>query len=70
MNDLVIDLLKLAASEHQAAEMKEGDLSKTAELAVLTFEGKAFESGVALDYDIEPVPPLFHSRTRCCWNDL
>ena len=54
MNDLVIDLLKLAASEHKAAEMKEGDLSKAAELAVLTFEGKAFESGVALDYDIEP----------------
>ena len=54
MNDLVIDLLELAASEHQPAEMKEGDLSKAAELAVLTFEGKAFESGVALDYDIEP----------------
>lgn len=53
MNDLVIDLLELAASEHQPAEMKEGDLSKAAELAVLTFEGKAFESGVALDYDIE-----------------
>lgn len=54
MNDLVIDLLKLAASEHQSTEMKEGDLSKAVELAVLTFEGKAFESGVTLDYDIEP----------------
>ena len=28
MNDLVIDLLELAASEYQPAEMKEGDLSK------------------------------------------
>ena len=55
MNDLIIDLLKLASSEHSARiEMKEGDFSKAAELAVLTFEGKAFESGVNLDYDIDP----------------
>ena len=54
MNDLVIDLLKLAESEHSAAaEMHDGDLSKVTELAALTFEGKAFESGVSLECDIQ-----------------
>lgn len=55
MNHLISDLLSLAANEQiQQPQMQMGNLSKTVELAVLTFEGKAFESQVRLDYDIEP----------------
>ena len=55
MNHLISDLLNLAANEQtQQPQLQTGNLSKTVELAVLTFEGKAFESQVRLDYDIEP----------------
>lgn len=55
MNHLISDLLNLAANEQsQQPQLQTGDLSKTVELAVLTFEGKAFESQVRLDYEIEP----------------
>ena len=55
MNHLISDLLNLAANEQsQQPQLQTGDLSKAVELAVLTFEGKAFESQVRLDYEIEP----------------
>ena len=55
MNHLISDLLNLAANEQtQLPQLQTGNLSKAVELAVLTFEGKAFESQVHLDYEIEP----------------
>lgn len=54
MNLLITDLLELAASENQdSIEYKVGNLSKAVELSVLTFEGKAYEKGIKLKYDIE-----------------
>lgn len=54
MNSLITDLLELAASEKKnILDMKPASLSKVVELAVLTFEGKAFEEGVTLEYNIE-----------------
>ncbi len=65
MNHLISDLLNLAASEQtQQPQLQTGNLSKEVELAVLTFEGKAFESQVRLDYEIEPelqIPMLENS---------
>ncbi len=55
MNQLISDLLNLAANEQtEKPQLQTGNLSKTVELAALTFEGRAFESKVRLDYDIEP----------------
>lgn len=55
MNDLIMDLLNLASSEQpEQMPLQKGDLSKTVELAALTFEGKAFESNVRLECDITP----------------
>lgn len=55
MNHLISDLLNLAANEQlQPSQLQPGNLSKTVELAVLTFEGKAFENQIRLEYEIEP----------------
>ncbi len=65
MNHLISDLLSLASNERiEKPKLQMGNLSKTVELAVLTFEGKAFESQVSLDYEIEPnlqIPMLENS---------
>ena len=53
MSLLVTNLLELAASESKEAfKFEEGNLSKAVELSVLTFEGRAFESNVKLEYNI------------------
>ena len=54
MNLLITDLLELAKTEQKIVDFKDGDLSKIVELSTLTFEGKAFESNIKIDYDIEP----------------
>ena len=55
MNTLIMDLLRLASSEREEhMPLKNGDLSHTVELAALTFEGKAYESGITLECDITP----------------
>ncbi len=55
MNTLIMDLLRLASSEQEAqTPLQSGDLSRTVELAALTFEGKAYESGITLECDITP----------------
>lgn len=55
MNTLIMDLLRLASSEQEEhMPLKNGDLSHTVELAALTFEGKAYESGITLECDIAP----------------
>ena len=52
MNNLIIDLLDLAKLENGNIELSVGNLSKTVELSVLTFEGIAFEKNIKLDYKI------------------
>lgn len=53
MSLLITNLLELAASETKKAfKFEEGNLSKAVELSVLTFEGRAFESNVKLEYNI------------------
>lgn len=53
MSLLITNLLELAASEtKEAFKFEEGNLSKAVELSVLTFEGRAFESNVKLEYNI------------------
>lgn len=53
MSLLITNLLELAASESKEAfKFEEGNLSKAVELSVLTFEGRAFESNVKLEYNI------------------
>ena len=54
MNLLITDLLELAKSEQKTDILKDGNLSKVVELSTLTFEGKAFESNIKIDYDIDP----------------
>ncbi len=54
MNNLITDLLELASSENDNnLTYTEGNLSKAVELSVLTFEGRAFEKKIQLDYHIE-----------------
>ena len=54
MNILVTDLLELASTENKEnMKLSEGDLSKTVELSLLMFEGKAFESNIKLKYNID-----------------
>lgn len=53
MNNLIIDLLDLAKTENGNIELSMGNLSKTIELSVLTFEGIAFEKNIKLDYHID-----------------
>ena len=53
MSLLITNLLELAASESKETfKFEEGNLSKAVELSVLTFEGRAFESNVKLEYNI------------------
>ena len=61
MNKLISDLLELAKSEavDDRSEFIVGNLSKTVEKSVLTFEGIMFEKGITLDYSIED-NPFFH----------
>ena len=54
MNLLITDLLELAKTEQKNINLKDGDLSKVVELSTLTFEGKAFENNIKIDYDIAP----------------
>jgi len=54
MNNLITDLLDLASTEKAETFTKQkGNLSKTIELSVLTFEGKAYEQKIKLKYNIE-----------------
>lgn len=53
MNNLIIDLLDLAKTENGNITLSLGNLSKAVELAVLTFEGRAYEKNIKLDYHIE-----------------
>ena len=54
MNNLIVRLLDLASSEREIKEeLKVENLSKTIELSVLTFEGKAFEKNIKLNYNIK-----------------
>ena len=53
MNNLVIDLLDLAKTENGTMELSLGNLSKVVEHTVLTFEVKAFEKNIKLDYHID-----------------
>lgn len=54
MSLLINDLLKLASSEEKnSLDLKEKDLSKIVELSTLTFEGRAFEKSIKIDYDID-----------------
>lgn len=54
MSLLINDLLKLASSEEKnSLDLKEKDLSKIVELSTLTFEGRAFEKNIKIDYDID-----------------
>ena len=53
MNGLVIDLLDLAKTESGNLELTTGNLSKVVELSVLTFEAKAYEKNIKLDYHID-----------------
>ena len=53
MNLLITNLLELAATENvETFKFEEVNLSKIIELSVLTFEGKAFENNIKLNYDI------------------
>ena len=53
MNNLIIDLLDLAKTENGNIDLSMCNLSKVVELSVLTFEGRAFEKNIKLDYNIE-----------------
>ena len=55
MNKLITDLLDLAKSEavDDRSEFSLGNLSKTIEKSVLTFEGMMFEKGITLEDSIE-----------------
>lgn len=53
MSLLITNLLDLASLEGATCELKFKNLSKVITLSILTFEGKAYENGIKLDYDIE-----------------
>ena len=53
MNNLIIDLLDLAKTENGNIELAMGNLSKVVELSVLTFEGRAYEKNIKLNYHID-----------------
>lgn len=54
MNLLVVNLLELAVSEHKETyKFESKDLSKIVELSVLTFEGRAFENNIKINYEID-----------------
>ncbi len=55
MNNLIIDLLDLARVENDNnIVLSDGNLSHAIELSVLTFEGRAYEKNIKLEYNIEP----------------
>ena len=53
MNNLIVDLLDLARTENGNIALSSGNLSKTIELTLLTFEAKAYEKNIKLDYHID-----------------
>ncbi len=54
MNNLITDLLELAATERtETYSFEEKDISKIIELTLLTFEGKAYEKNIKIDYQIK-----------------
>lgn len=54
MSYLITSLLDLSATEQvETFKYEYQNLSKIVELSILTFEGKAFENKVKLDYDVE-----------------
>ena len=54
MNNLIINMLELAKSEHEEAITKvNNNLSKIVELSILSMEVKAYEDNVKIKYDIE-----------------
>ncbi len=53
MNNLITDLLELSISEEKDKyQYQINDLSKVVELSTLTFEGKAYEKNITIDYNI------------------
>lgn len=60
MNNLISKLLELASTEKTNIEnFHEGNLSKTVELAALTFEGRAIEKNCKLSLNIQK--EIYHS---------
>ena len=53
MNNLIVELLDLAKTENGNIKLSMANLSKVVELTVLTFEVKAFEKNIKLDYHID-----------------
>ena len=54
MNNLIINMLELAKSEHEETFSKANNiLSKIVELSILSMEVKAYEDNVKIKYDIE-----------------
>ena len=54
MNNLIINMLELAKSEHEETITKvNNNLSKIVELSILSMEVKAYEDNVKIKYDIE-----------------
>ncbi len=54
MNNLIINMLELAKSEHEETITKvNNNLSKIIELSILSMEVKAYEDNVKIKYDIE-----------------
>ena len=54
MNNLITDLLELASTERtETYSFEEKDISKIIELSLLTFEGKAYEKNIKIDYQIK-----------------
>lgn len=54
MNNLITGLLELTATERtETYSFEEKDISKIIELSLLTFEGKAYEKNIKIDYQIK-----------------
>lgn len=54
MNNLIINMLELAKSEHEETFIKtNNNLSKIIELSILSMEVKAYEDNIKIRYDIE-----------------
>lgn len=53
MNNLIIELLDLAKLENSSIELSLTNLSKVIELSVLTFEVRAYEKNIKLEYNID-----------------
>lgn len=69
MNILIKNLLELASFEKKETYvLKEDDLSKVVELAVLTFDAKAFEEGIKLESNIDE--NIKFNFDSCSMNEL